>query len=340
MNIARIIENTLVPYVGYQLARQGLDQCLKYACESPEPVCLAIIGESRTGKTRSIEEFRMENLSARGDAGTSMPIVYLHAPSKPRVKSLAETILECLGDPKPSAGTETNMTLRIHKLMRAAGTRMLIIDEFQHFQDKGTKKIMWDVTDWLKILVERTRVALVVSGLPGSMAVINTNEQLRGRFHSPIELRRFDWRDSHSRAMFIAVMDSFCDSMKQHFQLPEFGTDEMAFRFYCASGGLIGYVTRLLRQVVWNAVDKGDSIIVMKDFERANQTVIWSSAEVQDITNPFSRHFISIPSDTLLARIRKIGTRNFGPDDQATFQRSICTKKQKSGAKLSDILVP
>ena len=57
---------------------------------------------------------------------------------------------------------------------------------------------MHHVADWLKILVDETRCALVVAGLPSCQTVIDSNEQLAGRFHAPILMPRFSWQDRNN----------------------------------------------------------------------------------------------------------------------------------------------
>ncbi len=48
----------------------------------------------------------------------------------------------------------------------------MVVDEFQHFVDKGSQKIQHHVADWLKVLLDESEVAVVVAGLETSMAVL------------------------------------------------------------------------------------------------------------------------------------------------------------------------
>jgi hypothetical protein len=118
-------------------------------------------------------------------------------------------MLENLGAPDPGHGTENERTRRLKVLMKGAQTRMLMVDELHHFYDKGTKAIIHHVTDWLKILVDDLRCALVVAGLPSSKAVIDQNEQLAGRFQSPVHLSRFLWTKLDDRQDFIGILYEF-----------------------------------------------------------------------------------------------------------------------------------
>lgn len=55
-DLRNIIENALVPHSAFNAATVRLEQCFKYAHGSSEPICIAVIGESRTGKSRALEE--------------------------------------------------------------------------------------------------------------------------------------------------------------------------------------------------------------------------------------------------------------------------------------------
>jgi hypothetical protein len=137
-----------------------------FAREASEPICVALIGPSRTGKSRVLDVCERQHPKVRREDGMYVPILRVTTPSKPTVKGLAEVLLEGLGAVDATRGTENERTRRVKYLMRNTETRMLMIDEFQHFFDKGTKLIMHHVADWLKILVDETRCVLVVAGLP------------------------------------------------------------------------------------------------------------------------------------------------------------------------------
>ncbi len=303
----KLIENTLIPHADFEQAGTRLEQCYHYAADAVEPICIALIGESRTGKTRVLEECEAKHPKVRTPEGLEVPILRVKTPSKPTVKSLAELMLVALQDPKPAAGTENAKTQRLKALMKNVGTRMVVIDEFQHFVDKGSLKVMHHVADWLKILVDDARVALVVAGLPTCLAVLEQNEQLSGRFLVPVMMPRFDWRDGAQREEFIAILGAFHESMSERFDLPDFASDEMAFRFYAGTGGLMGYLTKLLRQAVWNALDKKTRRITLEDLALAHGQSVGMQGGVKGIESPFSRAFVVTPTEQLLTRVQQIG---------------------------------
>ncbi|QWE22984.1 TniB family NTP-binding protein [Polynucleobacter sp. AP-Jannik-300A-C4] len=302
-----IVESTLVPHTAFSTATMRIEQCMRYSLDSPEPVCLALIGESRTGKSRALEAFYHNHPPKRDEDGVKAPILMVKTPSKPTVKGLVEIMLRALGDPQSYSGTENAKTMRLKLLMRSAKTSMVIIDEFQHFYDKGTHKVMHYVADWLKILVDDTKCALVVAGLPTCKAVLDQNEQLAGRFFAPIVLPRFDWGDIDQREEFVGILGAFHKSISSHFDIPPLDSNEMAFRCYCATGGLIGYLSKLLRHAVWEALDTNKKIITIEDLKIAYEASIWRDEQILSNFDPFSRNFIQAQPNEVLAKVAQIG---------------------------------
>lgn len=302
-----IVEKILVPHTAMTNALKRVEQCYRASDGSSEPVCVAIIGPSRTGKTRVLKHFEKKYPKSRLDDGLRVPILRVLTPSAPTNKGLAEVLLRAIGDPNPGKGNQTNMTSRLHTLLQKAETRMLMIDEFQHFYDKKSHKVMHDVANWLKNLVEDSGVALVVSGLASCQAVLNQDIQLAGRFLAPIHMRRFDWMIPDHREEFIAILASFQEALIQY-DMPDLSSDEMAFRFYCASGGLIGYVAKILRQAVWNAVDANSSSISMDNLSTAHLMSVYVDEKAGDLPLSFNREFSLQVSISLLERVAEIGT--------------------------------
>lgn len=332
-DLIHIVENTLIPHSAFEKATSKLEQCFRYAKGTTEPICLAIIGESRTGKSRTLEECCAMHPKERTADGLEVPIIRVKTPSKPTVKGLAELMLHAMGDPSPGAGTENSKTLRLRVLMRNANTRMVMVDEFQHFYDKASHKVIHHVADWLKILVDEAQVAVVVAGLPTCQAVLAQNEQLAGRFITPVRMPRFDWKDDAHREEFIAILSAFQESLGQHFDMPALDYGEMAFRTYMATGGLMGYLSKFLRQAVWNALDEDRRTISLEDLIAAHDESVWSANGLLDIKSPFARGLVVSPTEDLLARIKLIGVAVQDEDEPVRH-----TQKRKEKETVREVL--
>lgn len=309
IGMKNIVDQILVPHTAVEKAINRIMRCFFTAKDSQEPVCISVIGPSRTGKTRVFNFIVSQNPRYRLDDGLIVPILKVTTPSNPTVKGLAEVLLHNLGDPTPSKGTEVNMTTRLINLLEKAQTRMIIVDEFQHFYDKQSHKVMHHVADWLKTVIDDSKVALVVGGLPTCQAVLNQNEQLSGRFLGQVVMPRFDWENDDSRMEFIGILEAF-QKMLMEYEMPKLDTDEMAFRFYCASGGLIGYVVKILRQAIWNAIFEDTKVISLESLKIAYQESVYVDESSNGLPPAFDRGFITQATKDLLERVKMIGVKS------------------------------
>ncbi len=268
------VDKILVKHSTFVEAYKQINMCYSNAVVGNDPTCLAIIGEPRTGKSRILEYSEQNHPRVRERNCLHVPILRVEVPSKPTPIGLIETMLSSLGDPIFDKGTENVKTKRLLKLCKTADVRLLMLDEFQHFYDRGSKKIQHHVADTLKLLVDKMRVGLVVAGLPTVVNVIESNEQLERRFMRPVMLQRFDWAITHEREEFLDILNTF--QMKLHpFQFPDLANYDMGFRMYCATEGLMGFVIKILRNVTFDALDRGDLVITMEDLHRAHHEAIW-----------------------------------------------------------------
>lgn len=329
--LRNLVAETLIPHTAFETASKRIFQCCEFGIRASDPVCLAIVGESRTGKSRLLEECSAAFPTRRTNDGIIKPVLSVVTPSKPTVKGLAAEMLKAIGDPRHAEGTEIAKTARLYRQMEEVEVRMLHIDEFQHFFDKATNQVMHHVADWLKSLVDQTKVVLIVSGLPSCRRVIDQNEQLAGRFLAPMIMPRFNWADDNLREEFLAILAAFHESMSEHFSMPELGSEEMGLRIYCATGGLMGYVARLLRQIVWNALSENNRQIGLANFAKANDDCYWGHEDAPPLES-FSDQFNSTPTPKLLANAAKLGIRK---DDYRPGSRSSLSMKPKASLVLS-----
>jgi Cdc6-like AAA superfamily ATPase len=180
--IPTAVDQILVPHKDFQKAKSRIETHLLAAQSYQEPTCLAVVGESRTGKSRLIENITKQYPKIRTSEGSVIPVLSIRTPSKPTVKALVEVLLKEIGDPLWfKRGSENEKTERLYTLLKQTKTHTVTIDEFQHFYDKVSHKVQHYLSDWLKIFVDRFGLMLIVACLPDCMAVINQNQQLRGR---------------------------------------------------------------------------------------------------------------------------------------------------------------
>src|SRR6056297_2467556 len=112
-DVFNAIESTLVQHAAFVAAYKRVTQVYRRAQRSSEPVCLSIHGESRTGKSRILEELLNEHPRQRHEHGLEVPILQVKTPSEPTVMGLVELMLSKLGDPRYYIGTKYRKTERL-----------------------------------------------------------------------------------------------------------------------------------------------------------------------------------------------------------------------------------
>lgn len=307
-----LIENTIIPHAAYEKACKRLEMCFRYATRGGEPMCMAIVGESGTGKSRVLEEFERDHAPNRTREGLYVPVLRIKTPSKPTVKGLVEEMLNKLDDPASKRSSEQKMTARLRKLLVACGTKVVCVDEFQHFRDKASDKVAHHVADWLKVLADESKVALVVAGLPVCRSIINHNEQLARRFRGVISMPRFRWEGTDeggkdNREEFVAILNTFDDRIRTRFDMPELGSEEMAFRCYCACGGLMGYLVNILHQAILEADFDERTVITLDHLKAAAENAVWEGSRFTDPCSPFDRKFKCSWDEACLAKAALVG---------------------------------
>ncbi len=312
-----LIESALVRHTAFQQVLDRGSQLVGYRMAGGrEPACLAVIGESRTGKSRSMEALQRAYPTTRTAEGLVIPILAISVPSKPTPKSFVERFLKKMKVPDWDRGTETQKTARFHHLVEQCGVLVLVVDDFHHFYDKASHKVQYQVTDWLKISMQETGVSVIASGLPSMRDVINKNEQLEGRFGHPVVMPRFNWAEEDSQGEWLGVLDGFDEVLAPHFDMPKLGDDELAFRMYCATGGLIGYLTNVLRQMVWNACGENRRKITLADLDVAYRQAVWRLDERKvgdDEITPLQERWDAGAIVPALAAAAEVGKPVFDP---------------------------
>lgn len=283
--LTKLVDQILIPHRAFDEGLKRLNSIFKNY-SGTETCIQPIIGESRSGKSRLLECFAATQGGVRSINGVSKTIITVRTPSTPTQKSLAFLILEALGDPlNSSRGTENQITSRIYKMIKNCGVKVIILDEIQHFVDRWNMSVVSSAADWLKNLVEDTKVILIIAGLPHAVSMINSNHQLAGRSNSPIKLPQFDWSNEDSRNEFRSIMGAFQAGLDP-FKTPDLASEEMAFRFHLASRGLTGLVVKILREATWLAISNNNLNIDLTVLENSFNDGVWREGEV---LNPFSR---------------------------------------------------
>lgn len=278
-------QHFIVNHPFFQEAKNQLQLCYdSFGC-TPDPRCTPILGPSGCGKSTMIMDF-IESLPRSSDSRSKL-VVVIETPSNPTVKTLASEVLQAIGDPMYYRGTEVQMTDRIVRLLKALDTRLLIFDELQNLIDRESDKLSFKASDWLKRLINISRLPTVIVGLDRTEELFLVNEQLRRRFTESYIIEPFDWNKHHTHKM----LKGFLMALQQKLVFErglEIYSHEMAFRFYCATGGLVGYIMAITREAERIANRSNSRAIDINHLAQAYKNAVCGNHLVG--VNPFSNN--------------------------------------------------
>jgi hypothetical protein len=258
----KLIEQTIVQSPRFKDIIEKIEECHCRSKLTVEPRCMLIIGDTGLGKT-TIGEFYAERHPRIIDKdGTTIPVLYSIIPSGATVKSLAERLLEDIGDPLYYKGTKASMTSRFCRLVVACGVQLIILDEFQHIIDRDSLKVLHSTADWLKEILNRTKVPVILIGMPSSVSILTENAQLMRRFAAQVELKTFEWQPQEERNDFLRFLKVLEQAMPMS-KPSKLYAEDMALRVFCATKGITSRIKNLISKAAQITYEKGLECITM-----------------------------------------------------------------------------
>ena len=320
-----LVDELLILHQGAQHALEAIEDCMASADGVMAPQNAVIAGESGVGKSTLIEVVKRRYPEYETQERTVRPVVVVEVDEVLGTRNLPAWTLKALGDPRPTRGTELDMTNRVYDLAIGQDVKLFMFDEVQHFVEKEKGEALMRRANWFKRLTDKTKAAIVLCGLPSLLGLTAADPQIRGRCGTPIILSRFDWKVPAQQEEFLKILSAFDAGVRQHFDMPSLVEPDMAFRCYCSCGGLMRPLARTLRAAVRAACKKGSSVITLEDLAAANAKVVADIGKLVPSNRPFSRQFFSEQRGGLLENFATVGSSVEVPTD-GTTNRSVSAK--------------
>jgi hypothetical protein len=281
-------------------------------------------GAPDTGKT-TLQRYYQQTVPSRVfDGRKTIPVLMTRAPARGTEKKLVSAMLRSIGDPAAEFGTADEQTARLLQFMDDFMVELVFIDEFQQFVDKDNTKVLQNQCDWLKDLIDSSRRAVVLCGMPWAIRILEKpeNEQLGRRIPIRKELSPFSWDTEDKKTAFRAFLKKVDDQLP----LParsRLASMSMSYRFFCATNGRVGKIMRLVRRAAEIAVREEMQSLDLPVLARAyNERLM---ADRPALANPFS-----VQSDSL----KPIPFTEYVPDFNRTSKRRGGNRKETASSVL------
>ncbi len=314
-----LTEKVFIRYPRLKELYAKIDFCRTFSKNAAEPECMLISGKQGAGKTTLTEWYAGDFPVSETPQKRIAPVLVITVPSPATVKGFASEVLQALGDPAADKGTVSSITLRVRKYLKDCKVELIILDEFQHFDDRQSKNVLKTISDWLKNLLNQTGIPIVLVGMPGCESVLEAkgNEQLKRRFSSRDQILPFGWTTPQQS-------DEFRDDDLPLLKDSHLAETTTAFLIHSATEGVINYVMKLLRCAAVLAIELGTEQIDLPILAHAYAKRL--EKDFKNRTNPFG-HANQPP------HLSKSAKRAVAP---GAMSRRL--KSQKRKPSMSDVL--
>ena len=232
---------------------------------------MLLVGGSGSGKTTALEAYQSQfpdltleaaesgeieglsdDLYDRLRDGDLRRVVTVEVPQSATRRSVVAAILTRFGYRPRNDWNTSEVIERIAFYAEELGTELILLDEAHHIINERNPEATIEITEFLKSLLNRVKVQLVIAGLPRLLAVISDDAratQFRRRLEPTLTLVPYDWGTREGRIQFMAILHA----MEQAMDLPQssgLSLHEVAKRVYAASGGEIGLASKYLSEAL------------------------------------------------------------------------------------------
>lgn len=257
-------ETTVIPHTRHMEAKAAIrelhgryrprDDGLRFKARA-----LLVVGAAGSGKTTALEDYMADYPDSVTEDADIRRIVYVEAPERTTRRALVGAILGAYGYRARDHWNTSEVIEKIAFYAEETGTEMIFVDEGHHMVNENNPDMTAEVTEFIKSLLNRVKVQIVIAGLPRLLDIAMPGErtmQLRRRLQPTIILKAYDWATRSGRTMFSGVLGV----MEKMMNLPEpsgFAKHDIAKRIYVATGGEIGIVSKYLSQALSMALASG-----------------------------------------------------------------------------------
>jgi len=297
-----LVEKLFIMHPSFERCLNKIEECRNDSKMSAEPFCMLITGEPGVGKTTLCKEYEKLHPRMELDEKTLIPVLLARIPIPATPKNLVSILLTALGDPIADKGTTYNQTKRLIKFLKECEVELIILDEFQHFIDQDSDKILYTISDWLKQLINETEIPIILVGLAQSVNVLKANSQLKRRFSMKDGLANFKWlkksdnkksetENANGNKKQAAKDDDYRLFLKAVDEMLPLAEDShlagqlIAYRMWKATQGNVARTMKIVRYATRLALKNGEEKVTLALLEEAYEKLFAGDSD----QNPFAK---------------------------------------------------
>lgn len=292
---ARLLEDE---WIEHAPQRAVIDELLRYRNDTRDRLGRPLSGRrlsqySQAGKSRTMARLKTEMAKEREELGLDpnpYQVVIVELDRRMTLKGFYQEVLRNMGDQFWNENVSAKvLENRISDFVRRLGVELLIADEVQHLKRKATDA--GEVTDRLKVFLDRGIVPLVLVGDEDSIPFFRANGKLAARLGRPLELAPLDPKLSKGDARlfkkFCVGIDALLVSSGVFLLTSNLAEHATLDALLAVSGGHVGRVSRLVGIAASDAACRGADRVEAYDLSRATREFAIGAGWITE--DPFSR---------------------------------------------------
>ena len=235
---------------------------------------MLLLGDPGLGKSRILERYTKTYLDKQTDLKTKTltkkPILSIRVPARPTPKAILEKLLISAGHPFPNSLTQSKLELKLAAVIKNQKVSLIIFDEFQHMLREQAQQNTRAVLNFIKVLMDEHKLAVVMCGTPAALNSIQGHEELYQRFtHEHIRINPFSIDTPEEVSKFTSYLEA-CEKILDSIgikTMPMTSESNLA-RIYLSTLGKPRLINRLIVKAIQCAPEKANLNIM--DFALAN----------------------------------------------------------------------
>lgn len=284
-----LIEKLFINHPSFERCFNKIKECHEHSKISVEPLCCLITGEPGVGKTTLCTKYEEAHPRVELNEKTRIPVLVSRIPIPTTTKNMVTALLKSIDDPLADKGTAYTKTTRLFDFIEKCEVEMLILDEFHHVIDRDSNRVIYEVSDWLKQLINETKIPIALVGLPHSIRILEANDQLNRRFALKDRLVNFEWIDKkkdkgsnndNDFRYFLKAVDKSLP-LAEHSNL---AGSLVAYRMWKATQGNVNRTMKIIRYAARLTLEAGQEKITLEFLKIAYEKMFGS----EDQDNPFT----------------------------------------------------
>lgn len=284
----------IVVHCYYKDALEKIHKSIITTATRREPSSALLTGLSGVGKS-TVCKYVVQQIGGRKEVETewgiieTVPAFYCELPAGPTLKSLTMGMLAQLGCVHLN-GDATALLYRLITLLKTCQTQVILLDEFHHLLGKGAEKTKGLVCDWVKTLMNRTLIPVVIAGTPECESIVDEHPQLARRYPFRTNLRPLEYTSLENQSNYLKVLKSLGAQINKIGEFSEsiYLTDQaLAAKIFVASGGNMNSLRQLLHEAFRIALERNTGTFSEKDLAASYDSQCLEGALVK-FKNPFA----------------------------------------------------